>query len=96
MNQEEFNKFYDKLKRYANQKARRLFYDTSLRQAVVDKAMDKVEDSIIGGKEPDFTFMKSVICYSIRLSHNRRKIEPVNLKGTEFYNNGFRGRKVRE
>ena len=49
--QVEYNQFYDKLKRYANQKASRLFSDLGLRADAVDTALDRATDELISNQE---------------------------------------------
>lgn len=49
--QVEYNKFYDKLKRYATHKASGLFSDLGLRGDAVDRAMDRATDELLEGTE---------------------------------------------
>lgn len=93
--QEDYNNFFDKMRLYANQKASKIFYDVSLRQEAIDKAMDKVEDLIIQGRKMNESYLRKAIDFSLRDSQKLRQIEPVNLKGSGYESWGFRGRKVR-
>ncbi len=95
MNQEEFNQFYDLLRKYADRRASRLFYDVSLRQEAIDAAMDRVIDRLLKGEIEGnkIAYCKTVVRNSLYNSVSRRKIEPVNLSGTEYNVWGFRGRR---
>ncbi len=83
--QVEYNKFYDELRRYVDSRARGLFSDIGLRNEAIDKALEEVENEIIGNKiiENHETFSRGVIRNSLKRSARDRKIDlafaPISL-----------------
>ena len=96
--QVEYNKFYNKLRRYANWQASKLFYDIGLREDAVDKAMNGFTDAFIKGIETDnleYSAMR-VIKNILRTSARLAKVKAVSLKGTGYEDWGWRGRQIIE
>ncbi len=93
--QVEFNQLYDKFRRYARTQAAKLFFDVALRDEAIDKAMDKVVDHFIEGRQMTESYIKSAIDFSLRKSRDRGKIEAVKLSKTEFNGWGWRGRRLK-
>jgi hypothetical protein len=93
--QAEYINFYEALKTYALKYASRFFPDVSLRDEVVDSALDRVENYLIKEGKVDIPFAKVIIKNSIKNSSSRRKISSSDLKNTEYNQWGFRGRKIK-
>lgn len=94
--QVECNKFYDKLRRYANWQASKLFYDTGLREEAVDRAMNELTDAYLKGIVTDnleYSAMR-IVKNTLRQDARLAKIKPVSLKGTGCEGWGWRGRQV--
>lgn len=77
MNQEEYTHFYNKLKRYANREASRLFHDAGLRSEAVDTAMDAVEDTLMKGIEADNLelYSRGIVRNSLQSSFRNKKLD---------------------
>lgn len=85
--QTEYNKFYDRLRRYANSRAVGLFSDVGLRGEAIDKAMDKLTDELLKNPQVDSleAFAKRVIYNSLKNSVRDRKLDlsPINIQLTQ-------------
>ena len=77
MNQEEYTHFYNKLKRYANREASRLFHDAGLRSEAIDSAIDAVEDILMRGIEADNLelYSSGIICNTLQSSFKNKKLD---------------------
>ena len=94
--QTEYNKFYDKLRRYTNWQASQLFYDIGLRGDAVDKAMNELVDAYLKGIATDnleYSAM-AIIKNTLRQDARLARLKPVSLKGTEWNEWGWRGRQI--
>ena len=75
--QSEYNQFYDRIKRYANQIALGYFHDIGLRQEAVDKALDEVVNQIIKDKNIGELYAKGIIRNSLKQSFRDKKIDSI-------------------
>ena len=94
--QVEYNKFYNKLRHYANWQASKLFYDTGLREDAVDKAMNEFTDAYLKGIKTDnleYSAMR-IVKNTLRQDARWAKVKPVSLKGTGYDEWGWRGRQI--
>ena len=96
-NQEEYNQFYNKLRKYANYQASKLFYDIALRNEAVDKAMDEFVDAFLKGITTDNLEYSAKRIIKNTLSQEARltKVKPVSLKDTQYTGWGWRGRRIK-
>ena len=75
MNQEEYNRFYNKLKGYAFMCASDLFHDRALKEQAVDEAMDKLEDKMITIGDVDIPLARKIVHDSLVNSFKAKDIE---------------------
>ena len=94
--QVEYNKFYDRMKRYANYQARRLFSDTGLRIEAVDTALDTVVDKV-SANEGNIAnidlYSQGIIRNSLKSSARHRKLD-VSKSSPEMRESGMRVRQI--
>jgi len=76
-NQDEYTHFYNKLKRYANREASRLFHDAGLRGEAVDTAMDAVENELMTNKNIDNLelFSRGIVRNTLQSSFRNKKLD---------------------
>lgn len=96
--QVEYNEFYNKLRRYANWQASKLFYDTGLREEAVDRAMNEFTDAFLKGITTDnleYSAMR-IVKNTLRQDARWARVKPISLKGTGYEGWGWRGRVIIE
>lgn len=97
MNQVEYNKFYDGIKRYANSYASGLFSDRGLRDEAIDKAMDRLTDELLNFPWVDnlVAFAKVIVINSLKCSARDRIIDvaPSNV-ASNLINGDMRIRQI--
>ncbi len=94
--QVEYNKFYNKLRHYANWQASKLFYDTGLREDAVDKAMNEFTDAYLKGIKTDnleYSAMR-IVKNTLRQEARLSDVKPVNPQGTGYDEWGWQVRQV--
>lgn len=83
MNQEDFNRLYDKLMRFAFYKAGRYFRDMVLREDVASEAVNESIDVLITSDCYDEQVARRRIESSLRQSSRKRELEPTIIKKKE-------------
>jgi len=90
MLQTEFNQLYDRLRRYANQRAAMYFRggDGILRNQAAEDAMDAVievwKDLPVSRESYNEENAKQIIHNSVRDSGRKREVQPINTIGEEY------------
>ena len=83
MNQEDFNRLYDKLMRFAFYKAGRYFRDMVLREDAASEAVNEVVDTLIESDCYDEQTARRRIESSLRQSSRKRELEPTLITKKE-------------
>jgi RNA polymerase sigma factor (sigma-70 family) len=89
--QEQYNKFYDSLRKYAKSKAYKMFPDLGMRDDAIDKALEKAEDEILNihSHENIQGFARVIVLNSLKNSVRDRKINLVASKSKLKGNDGI-------
>ena len=99
MNQEDFNRLYDKLMRFAFYKAGRYFRDTVLREDAASEAVSESVDILIKSDCYDEQTARRKIESSLRQSSRKRELEPSIIKKKEQaklgIDDGFHGYSIK-
>ena len=99
MEQEDFNRLYDKWMRFAFYKAGRYFRDMVLREDAASEAVNKAVDAAIKSDCYDEQEARRKIESSLRQSSRKRELEPTIIKKKELLQLGiddsFHGYKVK-
>ena len=100
MNQEDYNRLYDKLMRFAFYKAGRYFRDMVLREDAASEAVNEAIDAAIKLDCYDEETARRRIESSLRQSSRTRKLEPIVIKRKEKLQLGiddsFHGYKIKK
>ena len=75
--QTEYTHFYNKLKRYANREALRLFHDAGLRGEAIDTAMDVIENELITNRNIDNLelFSRGIVRNTLQSLFRNKKLD---------------------
>jgi len=84
--QSEYNQFYDRIKRYANQIAPRYFNDIGLRSEAIDKSLDEVTNQLIKNEKIDDIelYSKGIIRNSLKQSFRGKKVDSIPQKDSDI------------
>ena len=98
MNQEDFNRLYDKLMRFAFYKAGRYFRDMVLREDAASEAVNEAIDASMKLDCYDEQTARRIIESSLRQSSRKRELEPTMIKKKEQnelgIDDGFHGFRI--
>jgi len=98
MNQEDFNRLYDKLMRFAFYKAGRYFRDMVLREDAASEAVNEAIDASMKLDCQDEQTARRKIESSLRQSSRKRELEPTLITKREQaqlgIDDGFHGYKI--
>lgn len=98
MNQEDFNRLYDKLMRFAFYKAGRYFRDMVLREDAASEAVNEAIDASMKSDCYDEQTARRKIESSLRQSSRKRELEPTLITKKEQrklgIDDGFHGYRI--